>query len=307
MSLGICQLVSAAVIATQFSAAAGIAAITAGVLFLALIEEQAQPLPATVANPAALLGYLATVAAAATGLLLASSWLASLAGRPPPLLLAGVALVLPLAQAVVLHLYLDRTFAESWRTMLVTAVAGAAVAAAILGFGVAPTALRGWALGFAEGVLVIVVFTFWAFTRDLSHPDPGGRRVQTIQAVLYTIAALAVALLVAPTWTTPFWLPLAGWLVGVGYAVLIGGVLGVALIGLFYRAAIAIAGFPVPWRAAFLRFAVDRSLLTVSDGEHRFIHLLIRDHLAGCDPDRLAEAVLRRRAELGAPAPAGSR
>jgi hypothetical protein len=45
---------------------------------------------------------------------------------------------------------------------------------------------------------------------------------------------------------------------------------------------------------------VDRSLLTWSDGEYRFIHLLVRDHLAECHPVRLAQAVHRRRAQLGA-------
>src|SRR5215470_3271078 len=63
----------------------------------------------------------------------------------------------------------------------------------------------------------------------------------------------------------------------------------------------AIAGESFPWRRALLRFAADRSLLTVVDGEYCFIHLLVRDYLAGRDPHRLADQVNRRRAELVAP------
>ncbi|MEU5949015.1 hypothetical protein ABZ793_26125 [Micromonospora sp. NPDC047465] len=64
--------------------------------------------------------------------------------------------------------------------------------------------------------------------------------------------------------------------------------------------ALAYGDRPDPWRRGYLRLAVDRSLLTKVDGEYRFIHLLIRDHLAGCDPDSLAAEVERRRATLTA-------
>ncbi|MET7278701.1 NACHT domain-containing protein [Kribbella sp. NPDC005582] len=52
----------------------------------------------------------------------------------------------------------------------------------------------------------------------------------------------------------------------------------------------------LPWRRrAFLTYAADRFILArTAPGEYSFIHLLIRDHLADCDPDQLAAQVDRR-------------
>ncbi len=48
-------------------------------------------------------------------------------------------------------------------------------------------------------------------------------------------------------------------------------------------------------RRAFLMYAADRFVLArTAPGEYSFIHLLIRDHLADCDPDALAAKVDRR-------------
>ncbi|MEV6287957.1 signal transduction protein [Kribbella sp. NPDC051770] len=54
----------------------------------------------------------------------------------------------------------------------------------------------------------------------------------------------------------------------------------------------------LPWRRrAFLQYAADRYILTrTGRGEYAFIHLLVRDHLAECDPDRLATKVDQRAA-----------
>ncbi len=51
-------------------------------------------------------------------------------------------------------------------------------------------------------------------------------------------------------------------------------------------------------RKALLHFAGDRMLLLHVEGEYRFAHALVRDHLASCDPAELGAAVERRRAEL---------
>ncbi|WNV88530.1 NACHT domain-containing protein [Umezawaea sp. Da 62-37] len=51
-------------------------------------------------------------------------------------------------------------------------------------------------------------------------------------------------------------------------------------------------------RKALLHFAGDRMLLLHVEGEYRFAHALVRDHLASCDPAELGAAVDRRRAEL---------
>ncbi|GAB3941022.1 hypothetical protein GCM10029976_059660 [Kribbella albertanoniae] len=53
----------------------------------------------------------------------------------------------------------------------------------------------------------------------------------------------------------------------------------------------------LPWRRrAFLTYAADRFVLArTAPGEYSFIHLLIRDHLADCNPDELAAKVNRRK------------
>jgi hypothetical protein len=57
-------------------------------------------------------------------------------------------------------------------------------------------------------------------------------------------------------------------------------------------------GEPDPWRRRYLRFAVDRSILIELNGEFRFIHLLVRDHLAECNSAELGAAIIERGAEL---------
>jgi hypothetical protein len=58
----------------------------------------------------------------------------------------------------------------------------------------------------------------------------------------------------------------------------------------------------LPWRrSAFLRYAAERYVLAKTGrGEYAFIHLLVRDHLAECDPDALAAKVDQRIAARGA-------
>jgi hypothetical protein len=53
-------------------------------------------------------------------------------------------------------------------------------------------------------------------------------------------------------------------------------------------------------RKAFLRFAVDRSLLTLASGRFYFQHPLLRDHLADCDPFELGSLVVERLAQEAA-------
>jgi hypothetical protein len=57
----------------------------------------------------------------------------------------------------------------------------------------------------------------------------------------------------------------------------------------------------LPWRrGAFLRYAAERYVLSrTGRGEYAFIHLLVRDHLAECDPDALAAKVDQRIAVRG--------
>lgn len=58
------------------------------------------------------------------------------------------------------------------------------------------------------------------------------------------------------------------------------------------------SGYLPWWRGAFLRYAADRYVLArTGRGEYTFIHLLVRDHLADCDPDALAAKVDERLAQ----------
>jgi hypothetical protein len=47
-------------------------------------------------------------------------------------------------------------------------------------------------------------------------------------------------------------------------------------------------------RTALLRFAHERILLIKPESEYQFVHRLLRDHLASCDPERLGAEVSRR-------------
>ncbi|MFC4535263.1 hypothetical protein [Sphaerisporangium dianthi] len=56
-------------------------------------------------------------------------------------------------------------------------------------------------------------------------------------------------------------------------------------------------------RGRFLDFAADNGLLVKADGEHRFKHLLMRGHLADCDPARPADSLNDETGVFAAPLP----
>ncbi|GAA2369453.1 NACHT domain-containing protein [Dactylosporangium salmoneum] len=170
--------------------------------------------------------------------------------------------------------------------------------------------------GFVPGLLVLTVARFCS-----EHPhDPDIRTTETETETetlngwqfAVTIAGLpfALSLSYVPFWfftgTGRFpdfdpWIGFAGWWIG--------ALVGIVLIPfteiLHVRAsrlAMYMAREPYPYRRSVLRLAVDRSLLEIIDGQYRFIHLLIRDHLATCQPALLAEAVRKRQAESADPA-----
>jgi hypothetical protein len=297
-SIAIVQLVATIGLSYQFGAVAGIVSSVISAVVALMICLTGLPRPPAIRRPSFLVGYLLVLAAASVALTLALTWLTAVLGHSSPLLVAVAALVLALFEVPILAWDND-DFSASLRPILVTAALGAAVAVVVLVFGVVSSFLRGWAIGFVQGLLCTFLFFAIVFARSLaSHRS--GIRFLLIQLALFTTATVAAAFALAPSRAAPFWLPMAGWVVGLGYSFLLGALLGMVLIGPVYHLAIALTGDLVPWRADFLRFAADRSLLAGSDGDYRFVHLLVRDHLARCDPARLAEAVLRRRGELAA-------
>ncbi|MCS7481347.1 NACHT domain-containing protein [Umezawaea endophytica] len=172
--------------------------------------------------------------------------------------------------------------------------------------GPSPDLVAGLATGFAVGGLTgTVTMSFsrlWA-TADragFGSPGPRGRWVLLDLAVLLVGAGagLGAAGLLGASFDTS----VLGSLTGLAIGLLIGPVTAVQAIfpfdvthGLAELLAKPLAHGELPWRrTVLLRFASDRILLTEVDGEYRFVHALVRDHLAACDPVRLAELVRRR-------------
>ncbi|HZN17857.1 MAG TPA: hypothetical protein VFB84_06650, partial [Micromonosporaceae bacterium] len=303
MAFAIYLLASVAAMTIQFSTAAGAVVAIIGTFSLWIGILDYWPGKVTIANHLVLFAYIVPAAVPAVGLTLILRWLARTPEQSPPTIaVIAFGLALALAGGVLLFRKAYDEFARN--VMIAIVLTGVATAAAVLLFGISPEALGGWVVGFGNGACLIACMSFWAGIPVASDGlTAATRRVLSTQLFLYPTAAIIVSIVWARSWTTPFLLPLIGWLVGVIYAFIPGMIAGIFLIGPVARVAMVVAGEPVPWRAAFLRFATDRSLLTFADGEYRFIHLLVRDHLAQCDPAQLAPAVLRRRAELAIAAP----
>jgi hypothetical protein len=223
------------------------------------------------------------------------------------LLLPGL-LATAVAIAVTLALVIAACFFVIKPARIAIAAGGLLVSALALWLGISDDVLAGWAVGFGSAICGSSQ-TLGVFSSSASSSYDDTVRVASTyriwQALLYTGAIIVVPVVVVPVvvaggWSTLSWSSLAGWLVGAGYGIIPGIAVSYYLTRPVLRPVFAIAGEPFPWRRALLRFATDRSLLMVVDGEYRFIHILVRDYLAGCDPHRLAKQVNRRRAELTA-------
>ncbi|WP_433830328.1 NACHT domain-containing protein [Actinoplanes sp. CA-015351] len=187
---------------------------------------------------------------------------------------------------------------DDWLWGLLCPGVAVVFAGLILTFGVSREALTMCGIGFAVmWVFGSVLITF----SNISLPGTSARG--NGPALVIALGCLAAGfvppLMVAEYWSGSIIAAIAGFVAGLVMAlvpsVLVGGVFVRSAAGLVLH----VAGDLVPWRRRFLAFAVDRSILVEADGEYRFVHLLIRDHLAACDPDRLAVAVEKRRTALG--------
>jgi hypothetical protein len=63
---------------------------------------------------------------------------------------------------------------------------------------------------------------------------------------------------------------------------------------LLIRVPLILTGHMPLRRKRFLRYASDRIILVPADGQHRFVHALVRDHLTTSDPETLAAKVRQR-------------
>ncbi|SNY35042.1 hypothetical protein [Paractinoplanes atraurantiacus] len=174
----------------------------------------------------------------------------------------------------------------------------------LLAYGVVAAALVAWRglaaadgrTGLVIGVLTATNVLLFSLAGTFPAGPPQRRHLPTRLAVLAIVAAPPLA---TATWWTAASRPVLG---GFAAGLFVGLVFGAFLAGIpapsvLAWVAMTAVGEPYPWRAGLLRFAADRSLLVATDEGHRFVHLLIRDHLAACDPAALGAAVRRRRAE----------
>ncbi|XVV14211.1 hypothetical protein ACQP2X_07660 [Actinoplanes sp. CA-131856] len=173
----------------------------------------------------------------------------------------------------------------------------------LLAYGVVAAVLVAWRgldpgarTGLVVGVLTTTNLLLFSLTARFPAGPPQRQHLPTRLAVLAIVAA---PLLATSTWWAADSWPMLG---GLATGLFVGLSFGVFLTvvpapGVLAWVALRALGEPYPWRAARLRFAADRSLLVGTDEGFRFVHLLIRDHLAGCDPVRLGTAVDQRRAE----------
>jgi hypothetical protein len=186
---------------------------------------------------------------------------------------------------------------SEWRMGLSALGVAGVIAGFVLAFGVSGEAIVAWAIGSATMACLMI---FWLpLAGVISDSRPADSLVAPIAVALAClIGGLVPLVVVAELWSGSVVAVVFGFVIGLATTFLPSLPLSAVLVGPTARLVTHVAGGLVPWHRSFLKFAADRSILTRAEGEYRFIHLLIRDHLAACEPERLAVAVDRRRAEL---------
>ncbi|MEV5544043.1 hypothetical protein AB0L13_45320 [Saccharopolyspora shandongensis] len=151
------------------------------------------------------------------------------------------------------------------------------------------------------GVVGILVFRLWiadtsAASADGENSFAADFRRHTFWAAAAAVAAIGVSAALGTEWSGPVWELATGLALGCGAIRLIPNDLDPDLSVVTDTLCLRAAGYFPLRRGRFLRHAADRSLLSKSGSEYRFVHLLVRDHLAECDPDALgAKAEVRAR------------
>lgn len=288
-------IVPAVVLCLLVSASAGRIVTVFAVLVMLRLATGGAPDRVVAPRPWPLACYVVVVTSALAVVTVGAVRLVGLWENPRPGLISAVAVGLA---AVLMALSgavdgFDR-FVVIW-----TLGTGIVAAVGVLVFGVTGPALGGWAVGLVYGTCVCVMMILDDTSAGTTGTDDAAKALSLRRRLVgaYAVVALVLPWLVNGPAGGSILPTLAGYVIGVvsglGPALATENLVARA----YFHSALAVAGEGDPWRRAFLRFAADRTLLTVVDSEYRFVHLLVRDHLASCDPGPLAAAVLRRRTE----------
>ena len=296
-----CLVAALAVTTTVALRFGGAAAVLTTVIGLGALTVNVVTEPARITRRWAFVGVLLAAAAVPVGLTVATS---ALADGPWHLTSAAMSVW------SVLLVTVSATWVVTFRTFNLRREAASRNAAAVVAVGLAalgivallglrPYLVEAWLVTVAPSLWMVVGLVLASMMTDAQTERASSSRLTSVvQCFLYLAASVVLMILLPSRWPGPFWEVSGGIVAGLLYAFLIGFPLAASLSIVALRVAMYIAGEPNPWRRSFLKFAADRSLLTHTEGEYRFIHLLIRDHLAACDPPLLARAVHQRRAEL---------
>ncbi|MFI6102078.1 NACHT domain-containing protein [Lentzea sp. NPDC051213] len=153
----------------------------------------------------------------------------------------------------------------------------------------------GFSAGVAGGIFAAAVGRVWRTVRPVQHQRMRTGRPWWIQPVI-PVLGLAGALGGLNTWGS--W----GTALGVALGLLVTPTAARDYVWPFDALAeVAAEGLTRPLslgelsfrRKALLHLAQDRLLLTRVDGDYRFAHVALRDHLASCDPTALVRATRR--------------
>ncbi|MBW4721504.1 NACHT domain-containing protein [Saccharothrix obliqua] len=239
---------------------------------------------------------------------IAADWFEGLPSVMPPVLVYVLVVLVSLVfagfNAVTIGMSTGKT---SLPLMLLTGLVTLPVVA-IIRDGMSPEMFGSIATGLVLGLAFVAVGvacgTPWPEIKVLHDIRPG---------TWWGLAVVAVMLLGGGTGLALAWIggarfdgppvltPVTGLLIGMAPALLLAtntpplDALADALAWLFVR---PLAATELPWRrTALLRFAAERILLVQDGREYRFVHRLIRDHLAECDPVELDHRVSRRLAD----------
>jgi hypothetical protein len=186
---------------------------------------------------------------------------------------------------------------------------GLLTAVAILAWGLPSAVLSGWIAGAVSSVPLIAVvilamtlspsaiLDFEARVEESAAAARSSHRGRITLVIFLVSIVLAYAVSRQPP--APWWQAILGWAVGLAYIWHFGLNLAIRHRVRIMNIVFALTRDPVPWNPRFLDFAVAHGLLVKTNGEVRFIHILVRDHLAKCRPRALSAATLTRRREVG--------